>query len=505
MAEGSPGEDLLVAEEPEMSREEEGVARDAEARRLKTGSEEGAKEDWMDEEEADEEEAVGESIGERLRARKVARQATRTLPRGGGQMRASEWVTPAALPISLPLIRCWENVGHSQHSASNVSCVPQLPLHCPSTGGAFGRGTVGEVLLFPWSCWPTLCPANAQHSADDLLGIWRAQCQRDTWRGRTVLDHSVAHQQVHRDRCFLPRRECFPNRPSTSVLTETSTQSAMSPQRTATTVKLSRNPSVPHPLHTRGAAKTTRPAADRSSPLTPLSTSAEPIAESNPPADLDLYPHSPTPPPRRSGFSSSSDSESSPPCPLMLSQSKLATVEICTGKLPTVHVGEITPLVATQFKHAMLDYAAAKDIPSKKLSSLVFGCFLDQRVRNWFNPNGVREAFAKLTLTKFMAKLRKKFLHPDWEVQTCVLILSHHMKDDQTFSEWVVILQSLQALLVGTNHKISDQRLHHTIEANMLPDLERDYSKHKTTNAIPEDEFDTSRQRSVRLWMTVNA
>ncbi|KAJ6629484.1 hypothetical protein B0H10DRAFT_2208869 [Mycena sp. CBHHK59/15] len=170
----------------------------------------------------------------------------------------------------------------------------------------------------------------------------------------------------------------------------------------------------------------------------------------------------------------------------MSSQSKLATVEICTGKLPTIHVGEITPLVATQFEHAMLDYAATKDIPSEKLSSL--------HVRNWFSPKGVREAFAKLTLAEFMAKLRKKFLRPNWEVQTRTLILSHRMKDDQTFSEWVVILQSLQALLVGTNHEISDisdQRLHHTIEANMLPDLKRDYSKHKMANVIPEDEFDT--------------
>jgi hypothetical protein len=83
----SPEEESLVAEEPEPSREEEGAARDAEARSLKSKSTEEAEEDWTDEEEADEEEVVGESIGERLRSRKVARQATRTLPRGGGQMR----------------------------------------------------------------------------------------------------------------------------------------------------------------------------------------------------------------------------------------------------------------------------------------------------------------------------------------------------------------------------------------------------------------------------------
>jgi hypothetical protein len=85
-AERSPEEEPLVAEEPEPSREEEGAARDAEARSLKSRSTEEAEEDWIDEE-TDEEEAVGESIGERLRSRKAARQATRTLPRGGGQMR----------------------------------------------------------------------------------------------------------------------------------------------------------------------------------------------------------------------------------------------------------------------------------------------------------------------------------------------------------------------------------------------------------------------------------
>ncbi|KAJ7100274.1 hypothetical protein B0H15DRAFT_770979, partial [Mycena belliarum] len=175
----------------------------------------------------------------------------------------------------------------------------------------------------------------------------------------------------------------------------------------------------------------------------------------------------------------------------MTSQSKLATVEIRTGKLPTVHVGEITPLVATQFEHGMLDYAAAKDIAADKITSLVFGCFLDQRVRNWFSPSGSREAFGKLSLADFMAKLHKKFLRPDWEIQTRASILSSRMKSDETFSEWVVVLQSMQALLVGTSHAVDDQRLRHTLEANMLSDLATDYSKHKATNAIPEDEFDT--------------
>ncbi|KAJ6606690.1 hypothetical protein B0H10DRAFT_2228693 [Mycena sp. CBHHK59/15] len=174
----------------------------------------------------------------------------------------------------------------------------------------------------------------------------------------------------------------------------------------------------------------------------------------------------------------------------MSSTTKLTIVEIRTGKLPTTHPGEITPLVAMQFEHSMLDYATAKDIVAEKVVSLVFGCFLSQRVRNWFSPTSVREAFGKLTLTEFMNKLHKKFLCPDWEIQTRANLLSHCMSDTETFSKWVITLQSLQALLVGTTHAINDQCLRHTLKANMIPDLGRNYAKHKASNAIPKDQFD---------------
>ncbi|KAJ7172819.1 hypothetical protein C8R43DRAFT_943893 [Mycena crocata] len=79
---------VLEAQEP--SREEEGAAREAEAKRQRgvRADEEG----WMDEESGDEEadedkEVAGETIAQRVRARRVTTQATRTLPGGGGQMR----------------------------------------------------------------------------------------------------------------------------------------------------------------------------------------------------------------------------------------------------------------------------------------------------------------------------------------------------------------------------------------------------------------------------------
>ncbi|KAJ7102941.1 hypothetical protein C8R44DRAFT_887662 [Mycena epipterygia] len=235
----------------------------------------------------------------------------------------------------------------------------------------------------------------------------------------------------------------------------------------------SRQPSVPHSLLTRSGAKGIQ--ARSSNRLAPSADAFQPFIAGISPASPSRSPtRSPTPPTRRTVLSS--DSDSSPPRPTtthsaMSSQSKLATVEIRTGKLPTVHPGEITPLVATQFEHGMLDYAAAKDVAADKITALVFGCFLDQRVRNWFSPSGVREAFSKLTLADFMAKLRKKFLRPDWEIQTRASILSSRMKDTETFSDWVVVLQSLQALLIGTTHAVDDTRLRHTLEANMVADL----------------------------------
>jgi hypothetical protein len=75
----------VVLEKPEPSREEEGAEREADPKRQRMAEDD--EDNWIDEEDADEEEGVGVSIGERVRVRKLAAQATRTLPRGGGQMR----------------------------------------------------------------------------------------------------------------------------------------------------------------------------------------------------------------------------------------------------------------------------------------------------------------------------------------------------------------------------------------------------------------------------------
>ncbi|KAJ7108825.1 hypothetical protein C8R44DRAFT_884853 [Mycena epipterygia] len=134
--------------------------------------------------------------------------------------------------------------------------------------------------------------------------------------------------------------------------------------------KLSRLPSVPHSLVTRSAAKSTQgasqsPSTEAPSLLTPLSP---PIAESprslhsphshpsrEPSRSPSSSPRIPTRFPLSSSSSDSSSSDSDTPHTrsAMTSHSKLATVEIRTGKLPTVHAGEITPLAATQFEHAM--------------------------------------------------------------------------------------------------------------------------------------------------------
>ncbi|KAJ7176153.1 hypothetical protein C8R43DRAFT_942952 [Mycena crocata] len=86
--EASAASGAVRLEEQEPSREEEGAAREAEARRLRIADEEDSEDGWVDEE-ADEEEgrAANETIGQRVRARRGRRQATRTLPGGGGQMR----------------------------------------------------------------------------------------------------------------------------------------------------------------------------------------------------------------------------------------------------------------------------------------------------------------------------------------------------------------------------------------------------------------------------------
>ncbi|KAJ7443071.1 hypothetical protein B0H11DRAFT_2251143 [Mycena galericulata] len=69
------------------------------------------------------------------------------------------------------------------------------------------------------------------------------------------------------------------------------------------------------------------------------------------------------------------------------------------------------------------------------------------------------------------------------------------MKADETFDEWTTNLQSLAALLADDDSAdagfaLDDKRLRHTIEAGMLPDLNRRYTRHATAPKIADDKFD---------------
>lgn len=215
----------------------------------------------------------------------------------------------------------------------------------------------------------------------------------------------------------------------------------------------------------------------------PRVTTPLPLRTETPPPRIE------TPPPRVIKYDSDSSSDSDTlRRPLKIPDSKYAEVEAHTNKLPTLHKGDTSALVCSEFTLQCQNYFDAKDVPADCQVAKIIGCFRDPRVANWIRPE--RAKFTAMTFEVFMEAFRKKFLRADWEQLARGELLSSRMKTDETFSTWSTNIASLHSLLVGTPSELDDTHLRHTLEAGMLPELSRLYSKDKKTNAIAADQLD---------------
>ncbi|KAJ7460873.1 hypothetical protein B0H11DRAFT_1736210, partial [Mycena galericulata] len=150
--------------------------------------------------------------------------------------------------------------------------------------------------------------------------------------------------------------------------------------------------------------------------------------------------------------------------------SRFAWVEKHASKLPTLHKGELTPLVIDDMELACINYFNAKDTDPDKQVGTILGCFMDPHFTNWTRPTKTRERLIGLKFPEFMKEFKDKFLDDDWETQVRTDILSMRQTGVQTFDEFATALIGHTSLLADTT-PIDDVQIRHHLEAGMSEDL----------------------------------
>jgi len=72
-----------------------------------------------------------------------------------------------------------------------------------------------------------------------------------------------------------------------------------------------------------------------------------------------------------------------------------------------------------------------------------------------------------LSFKEFMTEFHASYLPPNWEEDTRSEVLSL-MQGNQTFWNYMVTLQSKNALLTGTPSHLAKDKLRHQLEANKM-------------------------------------
>ncbi|KAJ6599378.1 hypothetical protein DFH09DRAFT_903050 [Mycena vulgaris] len=154
----------------------------------------------------------------------------------------------------------------------------------------------------------------------------------------------------------------------------------------------------------------------------------------------------------------------------MPADSKYAYVERSSSKLPTLHKGELTPLVIDDMELACINYFNAKDIAAEKQVATILSCFMDPHFTNWVCSPNTRARLIALTFSLFMKEFKEKFLDDDWEMLVRSDIMSMCQTKEQTFDQFVTALISHTSLLADTA-PVSDVQTRHYLEADMVNDL----------------------------------
>jgi hypothetical protein len=165
------------------------------------------------------------------------------------------------------------------------------------------------------------------------------------------------------------------------------------------------------------------------------------------------------------------------------------------GRLPVITPGKLTLDLLFDFENGDYSYFSFKDVKTEKEVSKVTGGLQDAHVQTWYRLN--RVAIDAAGFPAFMKHVRDSWLEPGWEQDVKLSILVSH-QGNTPISDWIMLLESTNALLLNHVCKLSDDDLRNHIQSHIHPDtmtaatvaelhLITEYNKYKHALKVIDD------------------
>ncbi|KAI0083200.1 hypothetical protein BDY19DRAFT_900664 [Irpex rosettiformis] len=142
----------------------------------------------------------------------------------------------------------------------------------------------------------------------------------------------------------------------------------------------------------------------------------------------------------------------------------LATV-LSSGphKIPTLSSGEITIEVFMRWKDACEDYFEIKEIKEDKRVTHAGTRLQDLLVRDWYRSDAAR--LRALAWDDFAREFKTRWLPSDWDVKARNTLTRCRQTNEDNFKDWVVKIETLNAVLKDTASYKSESDLRNHIES----------------------------------------
>jgi hypothetical protein len=156
----------------------------------------------------------------------------------------------------------------------------------------------------------------------------------------------------------------------------------------------------------------------------------------------------------------------SAPMTTLLKRNTTAIYSCDQGRPPVITPGKFTPDLLFNFENGAYSYFSFKDIkPEKEVSKVTRGV-QDGRVQTWYRLNHV--AIDAAGFPAFMKTIRESWLEPGWEHVKLTILASH--QGSTPIADWIMLLESTNALLQNHICKLSDTDLRNHIQSHVHAD-----------------------------------
>jgi hypothetical protein len=165
------------------------------------------------------------------------------------------------------------------------------------------------------------------------------------------------------------------------------------------------------------------------------------------------------------------------------------------GKPLVITPGKLTPDLLFDFENGAYSYFSFKEVKPEKEVAKVAGGLQDGHVQTWYRLNCA--AIDATGFTAFMKSIRENWLDPGWEQEVKLLILGSS-QGSKPISDWIMLVESTNALLLGHACALSTNDLRNHIQSHIHPDtmtacttaelhLVTNYEKYKRALKVIDD------------------